>query len=70
MKSSKKKPLPKYTIGPCGEIYNNYPVLSERSRQIMEMMALKGMVEQIMSKEDKEDDVEGTAETDSKELHN
>lgn len=73
MKANKKKQhVPKYTVGPHGEIYNNHPVLSPKAEQIMNMMMFKEALDNVFNKdeEDIEDGSEGTPEANSEELHN
>ena len=70
MKANKRKAIPKYTIGPHGEIYNNRPVLSERSQNLLNAMILQDALEEAFKEEDVEDDGEGTTETRTEELHN
>lgn len=64
MKSNRKRQsTPKYTIGPCGEIYNNQPALSERSKQMLEMLMIKDAFEEAFKMEEsKEDENSGTPE--------
>ena len=72
MKTNKRKAVPKYTVGPHGEIYNNYPVLSPKAQQMMDMLVFKEALENVFNneEEDNEDGSEGTPEADSEELHN
>lgn len=75
MKANKKKSVPKYTIGPCGEIYNNQPALSPRTVEMMEMFALQDALKEALDnekeqEEDIENDGERTSETSSEELYN
>lgn len=39
--NSNKKKKGKYTIGPHGEIYNNQPEFSERTKRLMEAVLMK-----------------------------
>lgn len=60
---SNRKDTGKYTIGPCGEIYNNRPALSERSKQMLQMLMIKDAFEEAFKMEEsKEDENPGTPE--------
>lgn len=66
---SNKKDTGKYTIGPCGEIYNNRPALSEKTRNFLELMALKDAMDEALveidddeNKGDNENGDKGTTE--------
>lgn len=61
MKANKRKAIPKYTIGPHGEIYNNHPVLSERSQNLLNAMILQDALEEAFKGED-EDGNKGTTD--------
>ena len=58
---SNKKARSKYTIGPYGEIYNNRPALSERSKQLLELLMIKDVLEDAF-KGDDEDGNKGTTD--------
>lgn len=58
---SNRKDTGKYTIGPCGEIYNNRPALSERSKQLLQMLMIKDVLEEAFKGED-EDGNKGTTD--------
>lgn len=69
MKVRKKTNVGKYTIGPHGEIYNNAPELSERTKNMIEAMMLKDALEEVLSSDVDDNKEEGeenehTAETD------
>ena len=58
---SNRKDTGKYTIGPYGEIYNNRPALSERSKQLLQMLMIKDVLEEAF-KGDDEDGNKGTTD--------
>lgn len=60
---SNRKDTGKYTIGPHGEIYNNRPVLSERTKSIMEMMIIQDTLNEQMK--NLEDQLEETEDEDT-----
>lgn len=65
--NSNKKKKSKYTIGPHGEIYNNQPEFSERTKKLMEAMIMKdafveALEEMKPDEEDKENECTGTPE--------
>lgn len=68
MKRRKEHAMPKYTVGPHGEIYNNQPVLSERTKGIMEMIIMQDTLNEQMKnlddqlEETEEDEGTGTPE--------
>lgn len=67
MKARKKTNNGKYTIGPHGEIYNNQPELSERSKNLLNAMIFQDALEEAFSElkeeeEEKKDDDQGTPE--------
>ena len=66
MNSNKRKPVRKYTVGPHGEIYNNAPVISERTRKMMEMIilqdALNSAFDSTTEEEENTDEDKGTPE--------
>ena len=59
---SNKKARSKYTIGPYGEIYNNRPALSERSKQLLELLMIKDVLEDAFKGENKENDDQRTSD--------
>jgi hypothetical protein len=76
MKARKKSNVGKYTIGPHGEIYNNQPELSERTKNLINALMFQEALEEAFEEEQNniEEDVnnygEGTTETNPEELHN
>lgn len=59
---SNRKDTGKYTIGPYGEIYNNRPALSERSKQLLELLMIKDVLEDAFKGENKENDDQRTSD--------
>ena len=59
MKVRKKTNVGKYTIGPHGEIYNNAPELSERTKNMIEAMMLKDALEEVLSSDVDDNKKEG-----------
>lgn len=59
---SNRKDTGKYTIGPCGEIYNNRPALSERSKQLLELLMIKDVLEDAFKGENEENDDQRTSD--------
>lgn len=76
MKARKKSNVGKYTIGPHGEIYNNQPELSERTKNLINALMFQEALEEAFEEEqnnieeDVNNDGEGTTETNPEELHN
>lgn len=72
----RKKNNDKYTIGPHGEIYNNQPELSERTKNLINALMFQEALEEAFEEEqnnieeDVNNDGEGTTETNPEELHN
>lgn len=64
--NSNNKSRGKYTIGPHGEIYNNQPVISERTRKMMEMLVLQDAFNEafnsVTEEEENENEDSGTPE--------
>lgn len=76
MKARKKSNVGKYTIGPHGEIYNNQPELSERTKNLINALMFQEALEEAFEEEqnnieeDVNNDGEGTTEANPEELHN
>ena len=64
--NSNKRMGGKYTIGPHGEIYNNQPVLSDRTLKLIEAFAIEDAIKEHLkdnkSEEDIADEDKGTPE--------
>ena len=64
--NSNKRMGGKYTIGPHGEIYNNQPVLSDRTLKLIEALAIEDAIEEQLkdneSEEENTDEDKGTPE--------
>ena len=54
---SNKKARSKYTIGPHGEIYNNQPVLSDRTLKLIEALAIEDAIKEQLEDNESEEDI-------------
>lgn len=65
--NSNKKKKSKYTIGPHGEIYNNQPEFSERTKRLMKAVLMKEALKDAFDEigndaEENTDEDKGTSE--------